>query len=136
MIENKHLRWHYTVAGILMVLFVVGFLLFNGQKRFELSKGTLEILKSIAYLVTFVGIPLAYEWFQTFMRPRPTEEEKEVLAQEEAQESRWKKRFFIFSGLSIINLVLFVLTFDRSLMFLLIISLSVFLLNKPQIVKK
>ncbi len=131
-LENKYLRWHYVVASLLLALFIIGFLVFKGQNKIAIEPSVLEVLKSISYLITFVAIPLAYGWFQSFMKPRPTEEEKEVLAKEENQLHRWKKRFFIFSALSFVNLILFVLTFDRSLMFVLIISLSVYLLNKPQ----
>lgn len=127
MLENKYLRWHYAVTASIFSILVTGFLIFKGRSENLYPEKTLEILKSIAYLLTFVGIPLAYGWFQNFFKQQPIE--KSDLAKEKTS---WIRRFIVFAVLAVLNSVLYISTFDRSLMFLLIISLLVFLLNKPR----
>ncbi len=126
-LENKYLRWHYSVAAVVMSLLIVGFMFLKGQNRVVEPGETLTILQSLSYLITFVGIPLAYGWFQNFFK-RKSEEEKE-----EKENAGWMRRFYIFSVLALVNSILYLLTFDQSLMFVLIITLSVYLLNKPKI---
>lgn len=135
MLENKYLRWHYVVAAILFTLLIVGFLVFKNQHKINYNPTTLELLKTFSYLITFTGIPFAYGWFRTFFTTKvePEEEMNDENFDNEVLNAIWKKRFFIFSFLMLFNAVLFVTTFDRSLLFLLIISVSVYLLNKPHI---
>lgn len=126
MLENKYLRWHYLVAAFVFTILVTGFMIFKGRSEGLYPTKILEVLKSAAYVVTFIGVPLAYGWFKTFISPKTEPENKD------AETKNWLLRFYTFSALCIINSILYISTFDRSLMFLLVISLLVFVLNKPR----
>lgn len=128
MLENKYLRWHYVITASIFTILVTGFLLFKGQSSNIYPEKSIELIKSIAYVLTFLGIPMAYGWFNGFLKIRKEEE----LPDKAREQSRWVMRFLVFSVLAIINSILYISTFDRSLMFLFIISMLVFLLNKPK----
>lgn len=128
MLENKYKRWHYIVSASIFTILVVGFLAFKGQSSGLYPPKALELIKSFAYLLTFVGIPMAYGWFKGFLKIK--KEAEEVTNEKEQRE--WRLRFIVFSTLCLLNSILYISTFDRSLMFLLIISLLVFFLNKPR----
>lgn len=128
MLENKYLRWHYVVTASIFTILVTGFLVFKGQASGIYPEETLELIKSFAYVLTFVGVPAAYGWFKGF--GKVTKEEEKLTKEQE--QKKWVVRFLVFSTLAIFNSALYISTFDRSLMFLLIISLLVFLLNKPR----
>lgn len=133
MLENKYLRWHYVVAAIVFTILVTGFMVFKGRSEGLYPPKLLEILKSFAYLATFIGVPLAYGWFKTFFTPKTKKEKAEGEELDNKNEAKnWLFRFFTFAFLCVMNSVLYISTFDRSLMFLLVISLMVFLLNKPR----
>lgn len=133
MLENKYLRWHYIVAAIVFTILVTGFMVFKGRSEDLYPPKLLELLKSIAYVITFVGVPLAYGWFKTFVQLKNKETiDKDAQADKKTEAKNWLLRFYTFATLCVLNSVLFISTFDRSLMFLLVISLLVFLLNKPR----
>lgn len=137
MLENKYLRWHYIVSAIVFTVLITGFMLFKGRSENLYPPKVLEILKALAYIATFVGVPMAYGWFKTFFKSKDTDQEDEnKKVDKELETKSWLLRFYTFTFLCVLNSVLFISTFNRSLMFLLIISLMVFLLNKPSTIVK
>lgn len=130
MLENKYLRWHYIVAATVFTMLITGFMIFKGRSEGLYPEALLVKLKMISYTATFIGIPLAYGWFKKFVKVKPVDEPKKTIEQEAKD---WKNRFIVFSVLTLLNTALYISTFDRSLMFVLIICLMVYLLNKPKL---
>lgn len=130
----KKLRKYYYVLWLsLLALGLIGISALDQSNPVIKGSELLEKIKSIIIIFTLFSIPGIFAWFTS--RTKKMEEKEDMIERNKIYEGAWKARIFVVLMVSIINLAVYMLTFDRTMMYILAIAVFIFFYCRPNLVK-
>lgn len=130
----KKLRRHYYILWLaLLALGLMGISALDQSNPLVKGSEVLEKIKSVIIVFTLFSIPGIFAWFTS--RTKKMEEQEDLAVRNKLYEGAWKARIWVILSVSVINLAAYMLTFDRTLMYLLAIVVFIFFYCRPNIVK-
>lgn len=127
--DIKPLRNFFNLLWISLLSITLVFLYFTDNKNPWLAVPESEYLKSIVIIISLATIPAVFGWFTMKLKKLKVLDSKDIKLR--AYEKIWKIRALVVFVVLVINVISYILVYDKSMALMVVIAAFVFMYCRP-----